>query len=177
MRRAGLAVAAAAVPLAALSFAVIPLLFGSAFNPAVVPAILLIGLAGEGVAAVAIAYLYGHGMPGRASTGVAAGVVVTIALDLLLIPKMGIAGGRGRIDSGIPDHHRGMRRVLRHPEQAGGARRATRRHPGGLRMTRRTMRAPPAGYASRRLSPASSREPAAWHCAARRDSTGSGSSR
>ncbi len=93
MRRAGLAVAAAAVPLAALSFVVIPVLFGSAFKPAVVPAcILLIGLAGEGVAAVAIAYLYGHGMPGRASTGVAAGVVVTIALDLLLIPKMGIAG-------------------------------------------------------------------------------------
>jgi O-antigen/teichoic acid export membrane protein len=93
MRRAGLAVAAAAIPLAALSLVVIPLLFGSAFDSAVLPAcILLIGLAGEGVAAVAIAYLYGHGMPGMASTGVGLGVVVTVALDLLLIPKMGIVG-------------------------------------------------------------------------------------
>ena len=71
----------------------IPLLFGAAFAPAVVPAcILLVGLAGEGVAAVAIAYLYGQGMPGMASTGVGVGVVVTVALDLLLIPGMGIIG-------------------------------------------------------------------------------------
>ena len=93
MRRAGLAVAAAAIPLAALSLVVIPILFGAAFDSAVLPAcILLIGLAGEGIAAVAIAYLYGHGMPGMASTGVGFGVVVTVVLDLLLIPKMGIIG-------------------------------------------------------------------------------------
>jgi O-antigen/teichoic acid export membrane protein len=93
MRRAGLAVAAGAIPLAALSPLVIPPLFGAPFAPAVLPAcILLIGLAGEGVAAVAIAYLYGHGMPGIASTGVGLGVVVTVVLDLLLIPKMGIVG-------------------------------------------------------------------------------------
>jgi O-antigen/teichoic acid export membrane protein len=93
MRRAGLAVAAGAIPLAVLSPLVIPVLFGAPFAPAVLPAcILLIGLAGEGVAAVAIAYLYGHGMPGIASTGVGLGVVVTVVLDLLLIPKMGIVG-------------------------------------------------------------------------------------
>jgi O-antigen/teichoic acid export membrane protein len=93
MRKAGLAVAAAAIPLAALSLVVIPLLFGAAFAPAVLPAcILLIGLAGEGVAAVAIAYLYGNGMPGMASTGVGVGVAVTVVLDLILIPKMGIVG-------------------------------------------------------------------------------------
>jgi O-antigen/teichoic acid export membrane protein len=93
MRRAGFCVAAGAVPLAALSVVVIPLLFGAAFAPAVLPAcILLIGLAGEGVAAVAIAYLYGHGMPGKASTGVGVGVAVTVLLDLVLIPKMGIVG-------------------------------------------------------------------------------------
>jgi O-antigen/teichoic acid export membrane protein len=93
MRRAGLCVAAGAIPLAGLSIVVIPLLFGAAFAPAVVPAcILLVGLAGEGVAAVAIAYLYGQGMPGMASTGVGVGVVVTVALDLLLIPGMGIVG-------------------------------------------------------------------------------------
>ncbi len=93
MRRAGLCVAAGAIPLALLSLVVIPRLFGVAFAPAVVPAcILLIGLAGEGVAAVAVAYLYGQGMPGMASTGVGVGVVVTIILDLLLIPSMGIVG-------------------------------------------------------------------------------------
>jgi O-antigen/teichoic acid export membrane protein len=93
MRRAGFSVAAAAIPLAALSVVVIPLLFGAAFASAVLPAcILLIGLAGEGVAAVAIAYLYGHGMPGKASTGVGVGVAVTVVLDLVLIPKMGIVG-------------------------------------------------------------------------------------
>jgi O-antigen/teichoic acid export membrane protein len=93
MRRAGLAVAAGAIPLAALSLVVIPLLFGAAFAPAILPAcILLIGLAGEGVAAVAIAYLYGNGMPGMASTGVGVGVAVTVVLDLILIPKMGIVG-------------------------------------------------------------------------------------
>ena len=93
MRRAGLCVAAGAIPLALLSLVVIPRLFGAAFAPAVLPAcILLIGLAGEGVAAVAIAYLYGNGMPGMASTGVGVGVVVTVVLDLLLIPTMGIVG-------------------------------------------------------------------------------------
>jgi O-antigen/teichoic acid export membrane protein len=93
MRRAGVCVAAGAIPLAALSVVVIPLLFGAAFAPAVLPAcILLIGLAGEGVAAVAIAYLYGHGMPGKASTGVGVGVAITVVLDLVLIPKMGIVG-------------------------------------------------------------------------------------
>jgi O-antigen/teichoic acid export membrane protein len=93
MRRAGLCVAAGAIPLAALSVVVIPLLFGAAFSAAVLPAcILLIGLAGEGVAAVAIAYLYGHGRPGMASTGVGVGVAITIVLDLLLIPKLGIVG-------------------------------------------------------------------------------------
>jgi O-antigen/teichoic acid export membrane protein len=93
MRRAGLFVAAAAIPLALLSIFVIPLMNGPAFAGAVLPAcILLVGLAGEGVAAVAIAYLYGHGMPGLASTGVGIGVVVTVILDVLLIPRMGVVG-------------------------------------------------------------------------------------
>lgn len=93
MKRAGLAVALAAIPLALLAFVVIPVVYGSAFSGAVLPAcVLLIGLAGEGVGAVAIAYLYGHGRPGLASTGVGVGVVVTVVLDLLLIPRFGVMG-------------------------------------------------------------------------------------
>jgi O-antigen/teichoic acid export membrane protein len=93
MRSAGVLVALAALPIAALSVLVIPVMYGSQFAPAVVPAcILLIGLAGEGVAAVAIAYLYGHGVPGKASTGIGAGVVATVVLDLVLIPRLGITG-------------------------------------------------------------------------------------
>jgi O-antigen/teichoic acid export membrane protein len=93
MRRAGILVALAAIPLALLSVVVIPVMYGSVFAPAVLPAcILLIGLAGEGVAAVAIAYLFGHGVPGKASAGIGAGVVTTVVLDLLLIPRIGIVG-------------------------------------------------------------------------------------
>lgn len=93
MGRAGLLVALAAVPLALLSILVIPVMYGAAFAPAIGPAcILIVGLTGEGVAAVAIAYLYGHGTPGRASLGIGAGVIMTVALDLALIPRFGIAG-------------------------------------------------------------------------------------
>lgn len=93
MRRVGVAVAAGAVPLAILSPLVLPSLYGAAFAAAVIPAcILLIGLAGEGLAAVAVGYLYGQGRPGLASAATAAGVGVTVVLDLLLIPRMGVTG-------------------------------------------------------------------------------------
>ncbi len=93
MRRVGLSVAAGAAPLALLSPLVIPVAYGSAFGAAVVPAcILLVGLAGEGLAAVAVGYLYGRGRPGLASAATGAGVVVTVALDLLLIPHLGVVG-------------------------------------------------------------------------------------
>ncbi len=93
MLSAGPLVAAGAIPLALLAGFVIPFLYGAAFHAAVVPAcILLIGLAAEGVAAVSIAYLYGIGRPGLASTGIGAGMVVTVVLDLLLIPSHGMVG-------------------------------------------------------------------------------------
>lgn len=93
MRRVGTAVGAGAVPLVLLAPLVVPFLYGSAFAAAVVPAcILLIGLAGEGLSAVAVGYLYGHGRPGLASAATAAGVVVTVVLDVLLIPSLGIVG-------------------------------------------------------------------------------------
>jgi O-antigen/teichoic acid export membrane protein len=91
--RAGLATAGAAALLAVAAGTVIEAVYGAAFASAVTPArILLAGLALEGVAAVITAYLYGAGRPGRNSWAMAAGLVVTVALDLLLIPRFGAVG-------------------------------------------------------------------------------------
>jgi O-antigen/teichoic acid export membrane protein len=71
----------------------LPLLYGHAFQAAVLPAcILLVGLAVEGAAAVSSAHLCGIGRPGANSLGMATGVVVTVLLDILLIPKHGAVG-------------------------------------------------------------------------------------
>ncbi|NMH96642.1 polysaccharide biosynthesis C-terminal domain-containing protein [Pseudonocardia acidicola] len=88
------ALTAAATPLLALAAAfTLPLLYGETFRGAVVPAcVLLVGLAVEGAAAVASAYLWGVGRPGANSAGMAAGVVVTVALDVVLIPRHGALG-------------------------------------------------------------------------------------
>jgi O-antigen/teichoic acid export membrane protein len=82
------AVTVAMTPLLAIaSVYVLPLLYGKAFQGAVLPScILLGGLAVEGAAAVASAYLCGTGRPGANSWGMGVGVVVTITLDILLIP-------------------------------------------------------------------------------------------
>jgi O-antigen/teichoic acid export membrane protein len=91
--KAGLLLGAAIVPLLLVAGWVIPAVYGSAFEPAVAPArIILIGLALEGVAAVITAFLYGAGRPGLNSLAMAAGLVVTVALDLLLIPAYGAVG-------------------------------------------------------------------------------------
>jgi O-antigen/teichoic acid export membrane protein len=91
--KAGLLLGAAIVPLFLVVGWVIPAVYGSAFEPAVAPArIILIGLALEGVAAVITAFLYGAGRPGLNSLAMAAGLVVTVALDLLLIPAYGAVG-------------------------------------------------------------------------------------
>ncbi len=93
LRRACLLTAAASPVLAAVSIVALPLLFGSAFRSAIVPAcILLIGLSVEGAAAVGSAYLWGAGRPGANSMAMGAGVVLTVALDLLLIPRFGATG-------------------------------------------------------------------------------------
>ena len=71
----------------------LPLLYGSGFRSAVVPAcVLVVGLAFDGAAAVASAYLRGVGRPGVNSVGMGLGVVVTVALDVLLIPRYGALG-------------------------------------------------------------------------------------
>lgn len=93
LRRAVVATAAMAPVLAGASVIMLPLLYGPAFHAAVVPScILLAGLAVEGAAAVSSAYLCGRGRPGANSLGMGAGALVTVALDLVLIPRAGAVG-------------------------------------------------------------------------------------
>ena len=85
-------IAAAAVLAAAASW-LLPLLYGKGFKGAIVPTwILLAGLLGEGVAGLVTAYLYGRGKPGLNSWAMGAGLVATLALDVLLIPRFGSIG-------------------------------------------------------------------------------------
>jgi O-antigen/teichoic acid export membrane protein len=85
--RAGLLTAGLIVPLWIAAGFVIPAFYGSAFEPAVLPArIILLGLALEGVGGVITGLLYGVGRPGLNSWAMAVGFVATLALDLLLIP-------------------------------------------------------------------------------------------
>jgi lipopolysaccharide/colanic/teichoic acid biosynthesis glycosyltransferase/O-antigen/teichoic acid export membrane protein len=91
--RAGAVTATLALPLALAAGAVVPLLFGRAFQSAVLPAqILLIGLAAEGVSGVITAFLYGRGHPGLNSLAAGTGLVVTLVLDVILIPRLGTVG-------------------------------------------------------------------------------------
>lgn len=93
LARAGWIPVAGAVPMALAAPVALPLVYGDAFRDAVVPVwILLVGLAGGGVTGVLTAYLSGNGRPGRGSAAVGSGLVVTLALDLALIPPFGIVG-------------------------------------------------------------------------------------
>jgi O-antigen/teichoic acid export membrane protein len=93
MPRATMATMVAALPLALAAGTLLPIIYGEAFRPAIVPAyILLFGLAPEGLAGVTTAYLYGSGRPGLNSLAMGVGVAVTVALDLLLIPRFGATG-------------------------------------------------------------------------------------
>jgi O-antigen/teichoic acid export membrane protein len=91
--RIGWVPAAVAVPMALAAPLVLPLFFGRPFAAAVVPAwVLLVGLAGGGVVGVIGAFLSGVGRPGLYSAALGAGLPVTVALDLLLIPPFGVTG-------------------------------------------------------------------------------------
>lgn len=70
------------------------LLYGEAFAGAVGPAeIIILGLSIEGAAAVASAYLLGTGRPGLNSLGMGVGALLTVSLDVALIPRYGALGG------------------------------------------------------------------------------------
>jgi len=91
--RAGLFVAGAIVPLWLAVGIVIPSIYGSKFDGATVPArIILLGLALEGVVGVVTAFLYGVGRPGLTSIAMGAGLVATVTLDIILIPRFGATG-------------------------------------------------------------------------------------
>jgi O-antigen/teichoic acid export membrane protein len=93
LRRTAWLPAAGAVPLAVLAPVVLPVFYGPAFREAVVPAlILLVGMAGGGVTGVVTAYLSASGRPGMTSAALGAGLVVTLLLDVLLIPPYGVVG-------------------------------------------------------------------------------------
>ena len=85
--------AALAVPLAIAAGALLPAIYGRAFDGAVLPAwILLCGLLGEGAAGLITGFLYGRGRPGTNSWAMGAGLVATSILDLVLIPRHGAVG-------------------------------------------------------------------------------------
>jgi O-antigen/teichoic acid export membrane protein len=91
--KAALLSAAAIVPLWIAAGFVIPAFYGSDFGSAVTPTrIILLGLALDGVAGVIAAYLYGFGRPGLNSLAIGAGLMMTVILDLLLIPPFGTVG-------------------------------------------------------------------------------------
>jgi lipopolysaccharide/colanic/teichoic acid biosynthesis glycosyltransferase len=93
MPRAGAITAVTSLPLAMAAGVAVPALFGETFRAAVLPAqILLVGLAAEGVAGVATAFLYGRGRPGLNSLAAGSGVLVTVVLDVILIPRFGAVG-------------------------------------------------------------------------------------
>ena len=91
--RAALATGLGVIPLALGAGLLIPLLYGSEFEPAVAPAqVILLGLCLEGSSGVVTGYLYGVGRPGLNSWAMAAGLAVTVVLDLILIPAHGVTG-------------------------------------------------------------------------------------
>jgi O-antigen/teichoic acid export membrane protein len=93
MRTAGLVTTIGVAPLWVLAPWVIPAIYGSQFRPAIVPAqIILVALALDGVGGVITGFLYGIGRPGLNSCAMGAGLVATVVLDLLLIPRFHATG-------------------------------------------------------------------------------------
>ena len=86
-------VAGATLPFLLLAGPVTRLLYGEQFTASVVPAqVLVVGMVLSGAAGVASGYLYGRGRPGLNSLGLGVGLVVTLLLDLALIPRFGALG-------------------------------------------------------------------------------------
>lgn len=82
-----------AIPLALVATPVLPTVYGSAFRGAIGPAIILLaGLLGDVAANLIGAFLFGVGRPGWNSVAIGAGVAMTVACDLLLIPRYGATG-------------------------------------------------------------------------------------
>ena len=81
------------IPLFLTAGFLIPTMYGSQFGSATLPAqIILVGLVTQGIGAVGTAFLYGVGRPGANSVAVGVGLVVTVVLDFLLIPRFHATG-------------------------------------------------------------------------------------
>jgi O-antigen/teichoic acid export membrane protein len=86
---------------AALGPILIPLVFGSAFDASVVPFLLLLpGAFGYAALLVFSNALVASGAPGRSSLGMLGSLVVTVALDLLLIGRYGASGAAAAATAG-----------------------------------------------------------------------------
>ncbi|MEA2557584.1 MAG: hypothetical protein QOG88_1122 [Actinomycetota bacterium] len=93
IRKVGWVPLAMVVPLALAAHWLLPALYGAEFSAAVRPAwVLLIGLAGSGVWGIVSAFLYGVGRPGSNSIALGSGLVMTVLLDVTLIPVFGVMG-------------------------------------------------------------------------------------
>ncbi len=80
--------------LAVGTYIALPILYGPAYRGAIAPAeVIIIGLSIEGAAAVSSAYLLGIGRPGLNSVGMGVGAIITVVLDVILIPRFGAMGG------------------------------------------------------------------------------------
>jgi O-antigen/teichoic acid export membrane protein len=84
---------AAGSALALLAFPLLPLVYGTEFRMAVWPAaVIALGLVAEPAAGIGSAFLMGSGRPGLNSMLLSVGLVATVALDFLLIPRHGAMG-------------------------------------------------------------------------------------
>jgi len=93
MPKVGIATAAGLVPLWVAAGFIIPAFYGPSFDAAVTPTrIILLGLAFDGVAGLISGFLYGVGRPGLNSWAMAAGLTVTVILDVILIPRYEATG-------------------------------------------------------------------------------------
>jgi len=76
-----------------LALPLFPWVFGPDFSNAIMPAVIIVcGLVAEPAAGVGSAFLLGSGRPGLNSLLIGAGLVVTLVLDVLLIPAHAAVG-------------------------------------------------------------------------------------
>jgi O-antigen/teichoic acid export membrane protein len=93
IRHHGILALAAIIGIAALGPVVISVAYGSAFEPAIVPMLIVLpGMWFVGTGTVVAAALSGRGRPGLASALSGLAVAMTVVLDLALIPAFGVNG-------------------------------------------------------------------------------------
>ena len=93
MRNHGLIAAATTVANAAFGTLLIVFAYGAEFHPAIVPMLILLpGIWFLSTGTVVGGDLRGRGRPGLSSALAGLAVIVTVALDLLLIPSLGLPG-------------------------------------------------------------------------------------